>query len=151
MNRIQKISWLIAVTHTIAIICSAIAVALLYQRHGFPKAWAGLAFMAIAGIGGLGPIIFGKDPGPVQTDERDRLILIKAARGSFALSYLVFGLMCMGTWWHYHAKAVETISIHILPWIFGAAAVTAFLSHAITILVLYGREAKSSQLDGEES
>ena len=73
------------------------------------------------------------------------MIQLKAARGSFALSYLVFGLLCMGIWWHYHAKAVETISIHVLPWIFGAAAVTAFLSHAITILLLYGRENKKNE------
>lgn len=151
MNRIQKISWLMVVTIVIAIIASVVAVGLLYSKFGFPKARAGLAFMAIAGFGGLGPMIFKKDPGHVQADERDILINLKAARAGFAISYLVFGLLCMGIWHCYRVKAIETISIDILPELFGAAAITAFLTHAITILVLYGRDAKLPDLDGEKS
>jgi hypothetical protein len=129
-------------THIIAICCSGIAVALLYPKFGFPRASAGLASIAIAGIGGLGPMFFKKDPGPVQMDERDTLIRLRAACGGFALSYLLFGILCMGIWWGYRAKSVETISINILPCIFGAAGITFFLSNAIIILFLYGREEK---------
>ena len=146
MNRIQKISWLMVVTHAIAITASVIAVALLYPRFGFPKASAGLAFIAIAGIGGLGPLIFKKDPGPIQTDERDRLLQLSAACGGFGLSYLLFGLLCMGIWLYCRSKAIETISINALPCIFGAAGITFFLSNAIIILILYGRENKTHAL-----
>jgi len=145
MKRIQKISWLMVVTHAIAIVCSAIAVSLLYPKFGFPKASAGLAFIAIAGIGGLGPLFFKKDPGPVQADERDRLIRLGAACGGFGLSYLVLGILCMGIWGCYRAKAIETISINLLPCIYGAGGITFFLSNAIIILILYGRENKTHE------
>lgn len=140
MNRIQKISWLMVITHAVGIISAGVTVAILYYKVGFPRAWAGLAFLAICGFGGLGPMIFKKDPGPVQADERDRLINLKAARGSFALSYLVFGILCMGIWEYcrYHDSSV--ISIEVLPMIWGLAAITAFFSHAVIILALYGRD-----------
>ena len=74
MNRLQKISWLMVVCIGIAVIVTAMAVTVLYFRIAFPEAWAGLSFMALGGFGGLGPLIFKKDPGPVQFDERDYLI-----------------------------------------------------------------------------
>ncbi|MBL7215975.1 MAG: hypothetical protein ISS71_09885, partial [Phycisphaerae bacterium] len=91
MNRMQKISWLMVICMGSGLILSAIAITVGYFMAGFPKAWSGIAFIGIGGFGGLGPLIFKKDPGPVQADERDRLINLKAARASFALSYLVFG------------------------------------------------------------
>ena len=98
--------------------------------------------MGVAGIAGFAPIIFKKDPGPVQCDERDRLINLKAARAGFAISYGVFGLLCMGIWDYYRHQNVETISIHILPQLFMAAGITAFFTHALTILILYGKDNK---------
>ncbi len=98
--------------------------------------------MGITGLGGLAPLIFKKDPGPIQADERDRLINLKAARAGFALSYGVFGLLCMGIWEYYRHQNIETISIHILPHLFMAAGITAFFTHALTILVLYGKDSK---------
>lgn len=147
MNRIQKMSWLMVICIGTALILSGIATVALYFKLGFPKAWAGFAFMGICGFGGLGPIIFKKDPGPVQADERDTLIARKAAIASFALSYLVFGALCMGIWGYRQHQQVETISIHVLPNLFMAAGITAFLSHAIVILVLYGKDNK--QMEGE--
>lgn len=137
MNRIQKISWLMVIAIGTGVILSGIAVTILYFKVGFPKAWAGGAFMAIAGFGGLGPIIFKKDPGPVQMDERDTIIARKAAIAGFALSYLVFGLLCMGIWEYYRQQEMETISIHVLPNLFMAGGITSFFSHAVTILFLY--------------
>lgn len=102
--------------------------------------------MGIAGFAGLGPMIFKKDPGPIQADERDRLINLKAARAGFAISYGVFGLLCMGIWEYYRHQNIETISIHLLPQLFMAAGITMFLSHAIVILVLYGKDNK--QIEG---
>ena len=129
-----------------ALVLSAIAITTLYFKIGFPRAWAGWGFVGIAGFAGLAPIIFKKDPGPVEFDERDRLINMNAARAGFAISYGVFGLLCMGIWTYYHSQNTETISIHLLPNLFGAAGITAFFSHAVVILVLYGKDNK--QIDG---
>jgi hypothetical protein len=141
----QKISWMMVICIGIASILSAVAITILYFKIGFPRAWAGWGFMGIAGIAGFAPIIFKKDPGPVQCDERDRLINLKAARAGFAISYGVFGLLCMGIWDYYRHQNVETISIHILPQLFMAAGITAFFTHALTILILYGKDNKVSE------
>ncbi len=145
MNRIQKISWLMVICIGIAMIVSTIAVTILYFKVGFPKAWTGFAFMGLGGLGGFGPIIFKKDPSPIQADERDRLINLKAAQAAFTLSYLVFGLLCMGIWGYYHHREIETITINILPWLFMAAGFTTFFTHALMILLLYGKDNKSME------
>ena len=147
MNRMQKMSWLMVICIGIASIISGLAVTILYFKIGFPKAWIGLSFMGLSGFGGLGPAIFKKDPGAVTCDERDRLINMKAARASFALSYGVFGLLCMGIWVYRYSQSTEKISIHLLPMLFMAAGITAYLTHAATILILYGKDNKAMEGD----
>jgi len=145
MNRMQKISWLMVICMGSGLILSATAVTVGYFMAGFPKAWAGMGFLGIAGFGGLGPLIFKKDPGAVQMDERDTLIARKAAIASFALSYLVFIFTCMGLWEYYRFKGIETISINILPNLVWPPGITAFLSHAIVILFLYSKDNKQME------
>ena len=145
MNRIQKISWMMVICIGTALTLSTIAITILYFIFGFPVAWAGYGFMGISGFAGLAPTIFKKDPGPVQCDERDRLINMKAARAGFALSYGVFGLLCMGIWAYRYSQNSDTISIHLLPMLFMAAGITVYLTHAITILVLYGKDNKQME------
>ena len=146
MNRMQKMSWMMVICIGTALVLSAIAITVLYFIFGFPVAWAGWGFMGITGFGGLAPIVFKKDPGPVQCDERDQLINMKAAVASFGLSYGIFGLLCMGIWVYRYSQSIETISIHLLPLLFGAAGITVYLTHAITILILYGKDNK--QIEG---
>jgi hypothetical protein len=142
----QKMSLMMVICIGTALILSAMAITILYFIFGFPVAWAGWGFMGITGFGGLAPIVFKKDPGPVQCDERDQLINMKAAVASFGLSYGVFGLLCMGIWVYRYSQSIEIISIHLLPLLFGAAGITAYLTHAITILILYGKDNK--QIEG---
>ena len=146
MNRMQKISWMIIICTSTSLILSTIAVTVLYIIFGFPVAWAGLGIIGITGFGGFAPIIFKKDPGPVECDERDRLINMKAALAGFAISYGVFGLLCMGIWVYRYSQGTETISIHLLPMLFMAAGITMFFTHALTILILYGKDNK--QIEG---
>jgi hypothetical protein len=143
MNRMQKISWLMVICIGTAVLLSAVSVGTIYLL-GLPCAGTGMAFLGIAGIGGLGPILFKKDPGPVQMDERDREIVFKAHRASMAISYLVFGALCMGIWaaYYFYLK-IETISVHILPNVYLVAGITAFFSNALMTLILYGRDKTS--------
>lgn len=142
MNRIQKISWLMVTSIGIAVLLSSAAVGILYYYFGFPKAGAGFAFLSIAGIGGLGPIIFKKDPGAVTCDERDRTINSTAAKAGFGVSYLLFGVLCMGFWEYFRAEG--KVPVEILPLIWMFAGLACFFVHALTILILYGRD-KSCQ------
>jgi len=136
MNREQKVAWLLVITISLALVCSGIAFAIGYFLVGLPKAWAGLGFMGIAGLGGFGPIIFRKDKGNVTFDERDLAIKRKAALASFGASYLIVGAACMIPFFMLGPKA--QISVTWLPNIFGAAALTAFFVHSIAILAQYG-------------
>ncbi len=145
MNRSQKIAWWVVVCIAVAVAISIFAVGIMYVRAGFPKAWQGLGFLGISGLGGLAPLLFKKDPGPVQVDERDREIQLKAARAGFAMSYLVFGLLAMGIWTYCRQHGISAVPIQVLPLMFMVAAVTMFLSQSLATLLLYGRNNKASK------
>jgi len=136
MKRIQKIAWWLLVWISAGFVVSAIAVVVLYFKVGMPKAFAGISFMGIAGFGGLGPLIFGKDKDKVTCDERDKLINSRAAVAGFGAAFLVTGVACMLPFSILGPQA--TISITWLPMIFGAAALTSFFVHALAILIQYG-------------
>lgn len=119
MNRVQKMAWMTVICTGLGIVLSATAVPVFYVMGGFPRAWAGLAFLGIAGLAGFAPAIFKKEPGAVQTDERDRLIQVQSTKAGFSASYGVFGLLSMGIWM--------------------IAFITAFFVQALTTPVLYGK------------
>ncbi len=137
MNRVQKMAWMTVICTGLGIVLSATAVPVLYVMGGFPRAWAGLAFLGIAGLAGFAPAIFKKEPGAVQTDERDRLIHVQSTKAGFSASYGVFGLLSMGIWIYVGPDSL--ISANVLPQIWMIAFITAFFVQALTTLVLYGK------------
>ena len=143
MNREQKCVWLMFIAISISLVAGASAVITLYLKVGWPRASAGFAFIAIAAIGGLGPIIFKKDKGKVTFDERDKNIKRLSALAGFAISYLFVGLACMIPFCVLGPQA--KISVRWLPLIFGGAALTSFYVYSITLLILYGRTNKGAQ------
>lgn len=136
MKRIQKMAMFIFIVLTCAFIITGLALAITYAKFGFPRAWGSLGFMGIVGIGGLASLVFKKDPGEVQCDERDREIQSKAALVAFALAYLVVGIATMGPFIILGPNAPITTTW--LPLIFGAAGLTHFYSWSIAILAQYG-------------
>jgi hypothetical protein len=140
MNRIQKIAWSMVITISLALIVSGRAVTVLYTGVGFPKAFAGLGFMGIAGLGGFSPLLFRKDKGKVTFDERDETIKRRAALAGFAKSYLFVGLACMIPFSVLGPKTL--VSVSWLPQIFGGAAISAFYVTSLAILIQYGRTNK---------
>jgi len=141
MNRTQKIVWLMVIAISIGMVAGCTAFGVLYFKVGMPKALAGFGFVGIAGLGGLGPLIFRKDKGAVAFDERDREIQRKSALAGFALAYLVVGIATMGPFTILGPRAPITTSW--LPTIFGAAGITHFYAWSIAILVQYGRRNKN--------
>ena len=138
MNRIQKMAWWMVIWISAGAILAAIAVAVSYFIIGMPWsiARAGLAFLGIAGLGGLASLIFKKDPGKVTCDERDRLINNRAAVAGFCAAFLVTGFACMLPFFILGPAA--TISVAWLPDIFMAAGLATFFVHSAAILVQYG-------------
>ncbi|MCK5226226.1 MAG: hypothetical protein KAQ89_05870 [Planctomycetes bacterium] len=136
MKRIQKIAMFMFAALTFALIVSAVAVAIIYTKYGFPKALAGLGFMGIAGIGGLAQLFFKKDPEKVEYDERDQYIQSRAALAGFATAYLVVGIATIGPFIILGPN--EPITTNWLPLIFVAAGITHFYVWSIAILAQYG-------------
>ncbi|MCK4959377.1 MAG: hypothetical protein KAT00_08245 [Planctomycetes bacterium] len=137
MNQTQKMAWLIVLSILVGLVLSVTAVAVSATKYGFPRALAGFGFMGLAGLGGLGPVIFKKDPGPVAFDERDQLIKRRSALAGFAASYLFMGLACMIPFFVLGPKA--TISVNCLPYIFMGAGISTFFVTSVAVLVLYGK------------
>jgi len=137
MNRMQKIAWLFVVMVSLGVVFSIAATGLLYVKVGVPRAWAGLAFLAVAGLGGFGPLIFKKDKGPVTCDERDRVINRRAALAAFTTAYLFIGLACMLPFFVLGPDG--SMSVTWLPMIFMGAGLITFFVHSVAILVQYGR------------
>ena len=129
MNRAQKTAWFILIAISSGVVVSTIAVGVLALNIGMPKAFAGLGFMGIAGIGGLAPLILKKDTAKVTCDERDKLINRRAALASFGLAWVIPFLILGPT---------ASISIIWLPMIFGGAGIVAFFVHSTAILVQHG-------------
>ena len=137
MNRVQKIAWLFVVTVSLGVVFSIAATSLLYVKVGMPRAWAGLAFLAVVGLGGLGPLVFRKNKGAVACDERDRIINRRAALAAFTIAYLFVGLACMLPFFVLGPDG--SMSVTWLPMIFMGAGLMTFFVHSVAILVQYGR------------
>jgi hypothetical protein len=138
MNRVQKVALWMVVWISAGVILAAIAIAVLFFVIGLPwsKAQAGLAFLGIAGFGGMGPLIFKKDPDKATCDERERFIYIKATLAGFVAAFLTTGLACMLPF--FILGPHTTISVAWLLDIFLAATMTMFFVHSVAILVQYG-------------
>jgi hypothetical protein len=136
MNRSQKIAWLFVITISVAVLLAGVAVGILYVKLGIPKALGGLGFLGIAGLGGFGPLIFKKNKGKVEFDERDHVINQRAALAGFGTAYMVVGAVCMIPFFVLGPKA--NISVTWLPMIFMGAGFSHFFVHSVAILVQYG-------------
>jgi hypothetical protein len=139
----QKVAWLFVITTVLAVVASAVAVVWLYAEFGMPKAVAGLAFMGIAGIGGLGPLIFKKESGKVTCDERDTLINRRAALAGFGTAYMLVGAVCMVPF--FVLGPLGSISVTWLPMIFMGAGICTFFAHSVAILLQYGWRGKNGK------
>ncbi len=140
MNTMQKMACLILITISLGLILSCAAVTILYVNFGFPKAAAGIGFIGIAGLGGLGPWLFKDDKGKIAFDERDRVINRRSALAGFAAAYLFMGMACMIPFFVMSPRA--TLQVHWLPMIFMGAGLSHFFVFSLAILIQYGSAPK---------
>ena len=143
MNRAQKMAWMFLITTSLALVLSGAAVAVLYFIVGMPKALAGLGFTGIAGIGGLGPLIFRKERSKVDFDERDGAIQAKAAMAGFVTAFLLVGLMCMLPFFILGPDGV--IQVKWLAFIFMVAGISHYLVWSLVTLAQYGWRDKENE------
>ena len=142
MSAEQKRAWFVLGVIASALTCFLVLIPLIGMK---PACGA----FGLLGLTGLMPLLFRKkgDAEEVALDERDGAILAQATLLGGMTSYVAFVLACMASWFIYYMFQGETtISIHVLPMMVGVAAIVLLVVRAITILVLYGREA----CDGED-
>ncbi|UCF14033.1 MAG: hypothetical protein JSW59_11530 [Phycisphaerales bacterium] len=97
MNRMQRIARFNLIVISTALGLSVLAVGVLYFGVGLPirRATGGFGLIGICGLMGLSPILFRREPGGVDFDERDLLILRKASLGAYSIFWLLFVLAAM--------------------------------------------------------
>ena len=137
MNAEQKVAWF-----TILICLAAVlAAAILHWQFGSPVAFAGFSLL---GLTGFSPLLLrsGQKQERVDYDERDRVILRRANVAGGMVSYLIFVLACMSTWFVQFMKGRQDVDISILPLIVCAGGIALLTIRSIAVLVLY-REGSS--------
>lgn len=137
MNRAQKIAWFLITVLSVTVVLTLVAFGILYAIFGLPVAFAASGFMGLSGLAGFAPLIFKKDAGAVDLDERDILINTRSAVAGFACSFMFVGLVCMGTFFVFGPKA--SMQVFWLPLIFAGAGFTVYIVHSVAILVQYGK------------
>ena len=133
MNAEEKSAWFVIGVSVATLVAFLILVPFL----GFKVA---LGSFGLFGLAGLTPLFFRKQPGKVVSDERDRIIVRKAAVAGGMSSYLVFVAGCMAAWLIKMIQGEATIDIAVLPLLVFFGAVVLFLVRSIALLVFYRRE-----------
>ena len=133
MNAEEKSAWFVIGVSVVTLVAFLILIPLL----GFKVA---LGSFGLFGFAGFTPLFFRKQPGQVVADERDRIIVRKAAVAGGMSSYLVFVAGCMAAWLIKMVRSEATIDIAVLPLLVFFGAVVLFLVRSVALLVLYRRE-----------
>ncbi len=138
MNRTQKIARFNLIVMLIALGLSALAVGVSYFVIGLPirRAVGGLGFLGICGLLGLSPILFRKEAGEVDFDERDLLIQRKAALGAYSIFWFLFVLAAMVPFFVLGADGKVSVQ-YLAAMVFAGAAVVTVVQ-SIATLELYG-------------
>ena len=143
MNRWQKIAiYNLIIIGTSLILCST-AVLILWLKVGTSRAFGGLGFLGICGLMGLSPILFRKKDKPVDFDERDRLIGIRAGWVGFGASYMFYLIVCMVTWGIVGING--HVSAQVLPMMVVGGMIIMMLGQSIATLIGYGLGGKNHE------
>jgi len=145
MNRAQKMARFSLIVILIALSLSAITVSALYLVVGLPilRALAGFGFIGICGLTGLAPVLYKKERGKVDFDERDLLIQKKALLRAYTIFWFLFVLAAMIPFFILGPKG--TISVKYLPAMVFGGMVTVMLVQSIVTLEEYGRGKKGQK------
>ncbi|MFC1739489.1 hypothetical protein ACFL1G_10655 [Planctomycetota bacterium] len=145
MNRIQKIAWFTLIMLGLALGLSLAAVSVLYFGFGLPirRAVGGFGFIGIMGFLGLTPVLFKKEKGKVDLDERDLLIHNTATIIAYSVFWVLFVAAAMIPWFIIGPKG--TITVNYLPWMIFGGMFVVMLVKAIVTLEEYGRGGKANE------
>ncbi len=138
MNRTQKMAWFTLAVLGLALGLSVAAFCVAYFILGLPaeRAAGGFGFIGIMGLLGLTPVLWRKQEGGVQCDERDLMIHRKAVVAAYATFWLLFVAAAMIPW--FLAGPDGTITVNYLPWLVFGGMCNVELAQALATLEQYG-------------
>jgi hypothetical protein len=93
---------------------------------------------AVLSLLALGPLFYRRKRDATISDERDELLLLRAARAGFIVFWLLFVFGVLGTYW-FVFRSQPTMPSTILPGILWGAWVLFILCHGISLLICYER------------
>ncbi len=143
MNRYQKLAWWNLIVITVTIIITSAAIAIEFHMRGYST--IGPWFIVIMALLKLNPFLFKKPKGgnKVVSDERDKLIVKKAASFAYTTFWYVFFVASFLLWWFIGPRnSVPTITLPLM--IFGGAVFLKIVG-SVAILVQYGRRNKDNE------
>ena len=146
MNRAQKIAWFNLIVLLVALCLAAIAVGVLYFIVGLPmrRALGGFGFIGLMGFAGLSPILFKKDKGKVQCDERDLMIHRKATIAAYSIFWVLFVAAAMVPFFVFGPDGGVSVK-YLCAMVFGGMF-TVILVQSIVTLEEYGWRDKGEKL-----
>ena len=135
----QKRAWLVIAACALALIILLVLIPLTGGTTAVTIVFVACVFCWV-----LGRSLFHKRlrPGEVASDERDKAIETKALVNGGMASYLAVLATCVITWGTYFYQGKEVISIGSIIRVTQPSLFVFYLTWAVTILVLYGREPK---------
>lgn len=137
MNAEQKRAWF--VLGVFGVCCIAYVVWGLIL--GFQGAWGAFGLFILTGF----TCIFRQREKP---DERDSMIQNRASMFAGLSSVCVFVFGCMGIWFvNFAVYQQEQVSIQLFARITLLGGIVFFLTHSLSILILYGRHAEHAEAD----
>jgi len=134
MNRAQKIAWFSLIMLTLALGLSFIAVNVLYFGFGQPmrRAAGGFGFIGIMGLSALAPVLFKKDKGKVELDERDLLIKNKAMLATYLGFWPIFVIAAMVPFFIYGPDGVVSVK-YLCGMVFGGMFIVILVQSLVTL------------------
>ena len=144
MNRYQKIAWFNLIVITATIIITSAAIAIEFHLRGYSTIGFWL-FVVILALLRLKPFLFKKPQGQdnVVCDERDDLIIKRAASIAYTVFWWIFFLSCFLLFLIIGPKSsVPTIT---LPLIAVGGALFLKIVCSVAILVQYGWGGKDNE------
>ncbi len=149
MNKTQEEALICVILMPVAaLVCGALGVGLAYVKAvPLPRLLIEFAFVfTLLGCAWLTPLFLRrirKKKGKVVFDERDQLIVKRAALTAYVMLWLYFVTACVIAWWIVGPHG--SISVNVMPFtLAGGLAIFGFV-HNLAILIQYGRGVKGEK------
>lgn len=134
MSRLQKIARFNLIVVLTALALSGVAIAVFYFVVGLPiqRALRGFGFIGICGLVAFSPLLYKKESGKVDVDERDLLIQRKASLGAYTIFWCVFVLAAMIPFFVLGPDGTVSVK-YLASMVFGGMATVILVQSIVTL------------------